>query len=242
MIALIDADVILYRAAWKHEGDDFWDCVESIDAMFDYIFFRTGSEEYIAFFTGKDNFRKELAFTKEYKGNRKGRPKPALFDAAREYMTNAWGCVTVNGIEADDALGICQTEMDDDTIICTIDKDLQQIEGVHYNWNSDEIFEVSKEEAIYTKYIQILMGDSTDNIQGIPRVGEVKAIKILSKVKDEGCSYLEAVCDAYVAHFEDEDLALDMMNETAGLTDIATSSKDERFVKNFIIPPTSMIF
>jgi hypothetical protein len=38
-------------------------------------------------------------------------------------------------IEADDVLGIMSTMEPGKWVICTIDKDLKQIEGWQYNWN-----------------------------------------------------------------------------------------------------------
>jgi 5'-3' exonuclease len=44
---------------------------------------------------------------------------------------------------------------------------------------------VSEEEAIRWFYMQLLMGDSTDNIPGIPKVGPVKAAKALAEFDNE---------------------------------------------------------
>tara|TARA_R110002020_G_scaffold153128_6_gene332276 strand:+ start:1520 stop:2269 length:750 start_codon:yes stop_codon:yes gene_type:complete len=239
--ALIDADIMLYRAAWKHEGDDVENAYETVDAMFEHIFYVTKCVQYLGFLTGRGNFRKELAVTKEYKGNRKEMVMPEHFHAIRDYLLEAWECKVVDGLEADDALGICQSNMDK-TIICSIDKDLLQIKGLHYNWNKGEVSRVDAFAARYMKWKQVLSGDSTDNIVGIPRVGDKTAEKILDKALEDLVPMSVAVGEAYDNHFKDTVLSIDKMVETFNLTTIATSTDDSRFKEPFIIPSPSYVF
>tara|TARA_Y100000593_G_scaffold85522_1_gene162680 strand:+ start:1589 stop:2332 length:744 start_codon:yes stop_codon:yes gene_type:complete len=237
--ALIDADIMLYRAAWKHEGDDVDNAYETIDAMFEHIFHVTKCINFIGFLTGKSNFRKEIAFTKPYKGNRKDMVLPEHFDAIRDYLIDEWSCEVVDGMEADDALGICQNEMED-TIICSIDKDLLQIEGYHYNWNKNEVHFISEYDAWHKLYSQTLSGDSTDNIVGIPRVGEKKANKIL----EECFSAQEAkniTIFAYSNYYK-EDNHLTMFKENYDLVKICTSSNDSRLKVKFEKPKVNYVF
>jgi len=139
--------------------------------------------------------------------------------------------------------------MDDDTIICSIDKDLLQIKGNHFNWNSDIISIQSDEDADKVFWKQILMGDSTDNIVGIPRVGKVKAERIIDTALLEsdgmgtGFTELYDVClNAYKNNFESEQVAVDKFNETIGLIQIASDKNDDRLEGEFIIPkPVSII-
>lgn len=239
-IALIDADIMLYRAAFKHEGGDVEDAYDTIDNMFDHIFHVTKCVSYIAFLTGKGNFRKDIAVTKEYKGNRKDMIMPEHLDDLRDYLWDKWSCKIVNGIEADDALGICQTNLDK-TIICSIDKDLLQIEGLHYNWNNKEVKYVNKHEAERLLHLQSLMGDSTDNIVGIPKVGKVKADKILT-LGDIGVPHSEICLEAYISYFKDEELGKEKYEETYNLVNIAKDCNDPRFKEPFKIPDVNYIF
>jgi 5'-3' exonuclease len=238
--ALIDVDIMLYRASWKHEGGDVEEAYETIDAMFDNIFYVTHCHNYIGFLTGKGNFRKDIAKTKEYKGNRKDNIMPEHFQDIRDYLINEWSCIVTEGIEADDALGICQTNMDK-TIICSIDKDLLQIKGYHYNWNRNEVSLITEHEADKLIYKQTLMGDSTDNIVGIPRCGDVKSDKILAEGEIEE-SYEDKCKNAYLKHFEDEELSMDMFKENYSLVYIAREVNDDRFASDFKIPEPTFIF
>lgn len=72
-----------------------------------------------------------------------------------------WKCKVTDGIEADDALGIDQ---DENTVICSIDKDLLQIPGKHYNFVKQEWATVSPMQGLRHFYGQIITGDATDNI------------------------------------------------------------------------------
>ena len=48
---------------------------------------------------------------------------------------------------------------------------LYQNPGKHYNYGKAEFVEVDKTQALTFLWKQMLMGDSTDGIQGIPKVG-----------------------------------------------------------------------
>ena len=122
---------------------------------------------------GSDTFRHKLAITKPYKGQRKSSPhwvkywKPIIID----YMVREWGFIELSNIEADDACAICQTHLQY-TIICSPDKDLKQVPGNHYDYKKIEFTEISPWEGARRLHIQLLTGDSTDNISGCPGVGE----------------------------------------------------------------------
>lgn len=125
-------------------------------------------------------FRDKLARIKPYKGNRKDNDKPIHYEACREYLIDMWNAEPCFGIEADDACGIHQTKYDTSVIVSN-DKDLLQIPGMHLNWTKEDpkVSYVNPEEALYNKYIQVLSGDATDNIEGIPGLGDAGAAKML---------------------------------------------------------------
>ena len=141
--------------------------------------------------TDKSNFRFKLF--PEYKAHRT-QPKPKHYEFLRNVCLTELKAEEAFGQEADDLLGIRQT---DDTIICTIDKDLDQIPGWHYNFVTLRRYRISPLEAHRSFYTQCLVGDkSTDNVEGCPRIGKVKSTKML-----EGCEseqeMLNTVVKAY---------------------------------------------
>lgn len=194
--ALIDADILVYRIGFASEEDaESYAKARMCEFLEDMILFN-GFGEYEAYLTGGGNFRKEVAKTAEYKGNRKA-PKPKHYDVLRDYLVEKWGAKVIEGQEADDEIGIEAYARDVETYtICSIDKDLDMLRGQHYNFVKDLFYDVTEEEAIFNFYKQILTGDRVDNIIGLKGIGDVKAKRILEECKDENEMYL-AVLKAY---------------------------------------------
>jgi 5'-3' exonuclease len=181
-------DVIVYRIgfATQHkdeEGEMIADplpyALHSCKQYIKGIIKKTGADSFRLFLTGKGNFRSVV--DTEYKANRKDSTKPIHYDEIRKYMIKYFKAEVIDGMEADDALALNQTE---DTVIASIDKDLLMVAGKHYNFVKDEWTTVTPEESIKWFYMQMLMGDKVDNIIGIRGIGIKKAEKILDKSSD----------------------------------------------------------
>jgi len=188
MELLIDGDVIVYRIGFATQRkDDDGNIVpeplpyalHSTKRFINGMIKDTGADSYRLFLTGKNNFR--LKVDSEYKANRKGTAKPIHYQAIRDYMVKHFKAEVIEGMEADDALALNQT---DNTMIASIDKDLLMVEGEHYNFVKKEFTHVTYEAGIHWFYMQMLMGDKVDNIIGIHGIGIKKAEKILAKSKD----------------------------------------------------------
>lgn len=182
-IAIIDSDSIVWETAYvqAQKGGSFREHMQEwFYEMFNYI----GATHYVGIIGNHSlGIRKSIVPT--YKANRP--PKPDFykdFGPAVEYhLLNEWGFIkSPIGYEADDAVAsyakLCRTK-NIDYVICGKDKDLLQIEGQHYNYTKKEIITVSEATAAFNLLVQLLAGDSTDNIPGIPGVGPVKAQKII---------------------------------------------------------------
>ncbi len=130
------------------------------------------------FLTGTGNYRRLIP---SYKANRDPSMKPYWTAEVIEYMKKYWKATVVNGIEADDAIGIHHHYGDDKhkTVIVSTDKDLDTLPGWHYNWVKQELYEVSPDEANKNFWTQMLVGDNADNIRGVPGVGPKRAAAIL---------------------------------------------------------------
>lgn len=191
MKALIDADIVAYRVACTCQEDDAQDFVFArLEDLVDSILVHTEATEYRLFLTGKNNFR--YTIYPEYKAHRP-KEKPFWLEAARQYLIATFNAEVIDGQEADDAMGINQTE---DTVICSIDKDLLMIPGRHYNFVKDEYQEISTEAGIRNFYMQCLTGDRSDNIKGIEKIGPKKAEKLLAGCITEK-EMFDAVRNAY---------------------------------------------
>ena len=167
------------------------------------------------YLSGTTNFRNALAtivgsYTKDgepvlgYKANRRDNRRPHWYARIREYLVEQWDAKLIEGIEADDALAIEQwadDEYNPQTIIATLDKDLKNVPGWHYNLLKKTDCLISRQDARVFFYRQCLMGDRTDNIPGLWRVGEGKAAQIITDDMDEKQMYT-AVLEAYEANME----------------------------------------
>ncbi len=150
----------------------------------------------VAFDAGKKTFRHELF--EEYKGGRKETPEDLIpqFGLVRDYL-DAIGVkrYEVENIEADDIIGTMARKYPDwDINILSSDRDLLQLidettsvllmkKGIS---ELEEITEDGLMEMLEIKPVQVpdlkgLMGDSSDNIPGIPGVGEKTALKLLKE-------------------------------------------------------------
>jgi 5'-3' exonuclease, N-terminal resolvase-like domain len=153
------------------------------------------------YLTGVGNFRNSVATRATYKGNRSGAPVPTHFKAIRDHLVTRWGAVLSAGEEADDLIGIAATA-NPGAVICSIDKDLMQLPGKHYNFVTKEEVVVTPKQAVLNFYAQVLSGDPVDNVPGLPGIGPVKARKALEDAK----SPLECwnICmDMYAETFND---------------------------------------
>lgn len=171
--------------------------LRTLNTVIEKIKFHSKCDEYKVYLTGKGNYREKLAVTNKYKGNRDGTLKPFYYDEIRAYLVNIHNAIIVDGMEADDALGLAQSEK---TVLCSKDKDLDTIPGLHLNWDKLDrgIYTVTEDEANAFFYKQVLMGDSTDNIKSIHGLGPKTADAMLCECVDEEerfsvcmCAYLE---------------------------------------------------
>ena len=183
----------------------------------------TKCDDVMVFLTPSSTFRHDLAFTKGYKENRKGAPKPVYYDDIRKYLEDEYRAVTGDNVEADDLMGMAQT---DDSCICSNDKDMLQIPGRHYNFtkDKDEAFTtVPPVEAERWFFQQLLSGDTTDNIPGIPKLGKKKAADIVDMYEDDFEGLVYAVKGQY--YYSYGVAGQDVMEEQAALLWILRSGE-----------------
>lgn len=208
LTSLVDGDLLIYRCGFSADSQKkrwFKDNVnndptaeELADflAQEDYLHFALGNvkecltkfaemfdgSKMRVFLTGDGNFREQVATLLPYKGNRDELHKPKYYQEIKQYMIHNWNAEVVHGQEADDALSIAQyAAKDDSTVIISIDKDLDQVPGWHYNFVKDNLYYVEEEAGDLRLFHQMLVGDRTDNIPGIKGIGDVKADKLIYK-------------------------------------------------------------
>src|SRR5690349_6587193 len=147
-IAVIDGDMVAFRCAASCEGEEAdWVVTARIQSFIDEILYATQADEYEVSLSGENNFR--YAVYPEYKGNRKDGYRPKWEKHAKEFLKDAWSAQTIDGAEADDALGFrCNELLASNMVpICvTNDKDNKQTIGEHYDLVKKEAYYVTQEE------------------------------------------------------------------------------------------------
>lgn len=215
MRALLDGDIYAYRPAAASENDDLGIAIARMEEMIDNTLAETGADEFSIFLSGpsEKNFRYQVY--PEYKANRP-EERPRHLAALKQYLVDTYDAVTSDGCEADDLLGIEQCA-NENTIICSLDKDLRMIPGHHYSFEIKgkitqgpnkgkewvkpmEKVLVTEYDGLYHFYRQMLLGDSTDNIKGAAGIGKVKAARILADCITEQDFY-----EAIEPHFSCEE-------------------------------------
>ncbi len=147
----------------------------------------------VAFDVKAPTFRHKMY--KDYKGTRKGMPEelaqqmPILKKVLKSMNIRI---LEQAGIEADDIIGIISKRFKEHTIILSGDKDnLQLIDDTTSVWltkkgisnlekyDAKKLMEDFELEPYQIIELKALMGDASDNIPGVPGVGEKTAMKLL---------------------------------------------------------------
>ncbi len=166
-----------YHSAKVCLKDCIYATLEKFDLDFDDLKVRIA-------LSGPGNFREWVAQTVPYKGNR-DQPKPHWYQQIRNYLTDHWHAEVITGREADDECSILANSVEGSphvVTIASIDKDLLQIPGWHYNYHKKTFEYVTKKQGKRFFWQQVLQGDNTDNIPGCFRVGPVKALEVVDSV------------------------------------------------------------
>ena len=251
-IAAHDNDV-KYELRKVQDVEPFENHIYNAKKMMEMIIQESGADEYIVYLSGKDNYRDLVATMQIYKGNRDPSHKPFFYKELKQYLIDEWGGEVIYGCEADDAMSMAQyldkTLCEDhgfnymeqaETIICTLDKDLDMVPGHHYNWVRKEKYQVTTITGLRFFYKQMLTGDSTDNIPGLFRLTGQKATKKLLSVIDTLESRLGMwlyIHETYKAGFEKNKGNISDGELTTKLVEIARllwMSKDE--IDDFKVP------
>ena len=197
---LVDADLYLYRATAATEQEICWDeddgsNIWSLDTdlklakemFFDQMetFKETlHDDRVILCLTSKKNFRRDV--DPRYKNNRVKIRKPLGYLAMVDWAKHHFSTVSLDGLEADDVMGILATkpENKDKAIIVSDDKDMKTIPAKIYRPMAGERLDITEAEADRFFLTQCLTGDPTDGYQGLKGFGPKTAEKLLGSRPD----------------------------------------------------------
>lgn len=187
----IDADMIAYQSACAD------DMLLDLESRIEDLRSAAQAESVVLHLTMGHKGGRELIT-----GHQESRKKnPDLDMKAKVHQLRVHMCKMSNGVphfdqEADD--GICQAMLaDSNAVLWSMDKDLYMVGGMHLNgktgivesfpWGYGECWidkstTQNKVVGCGTSFFwhQMLMGDSSDGVSGVPRVGPVKAHELLS--------------------------------------------------------------
>jgi 5'-3' exonuclease len=179
-IAVIDGDSICYLCS----KDTITESLSNVDSLIHSIGQETGSSHYYLFLSEGRYFRHQVNL--EYKGKRPSSSPLKYLKTLKKYLVEEYGGVSYKGVEADDMVAhvmyynTLSYGSKEQYVNCSPDKDvLKTVPGENFNYRNHTRGTTSSEDAIRFMFKQTLMGDSTDNITGIPGIGEKKADNIL---------------------------------------------------------------
>jgi len=198
---LVDGNSLLYRCHWvnkaRNQDSLEFDTYVFLRSLRSYVNLFTPEEVYVAWDKRlqpeKKNFRERSA--KEYKQQRSKEEASAVHKCAAvlEDILNSLGYKNIFPavLEADDVLSWLTTKLDGIKVVVTADKDLLQLvndsvfvylpmkKKIVSKKNFEEIIKVPLKGYLYYK---AALGDKSDNIEGVPGIGKVKATKLASQV------------------------------------------------------------
>lgn len=181
------------------------------------------SKQSLHFTIGRDNFRYKLY--DKYKAHRIGR-SPIYLMEIKKALCDIYGGQLHSEIEADDAVAYLKRKAPDKYLVCAVDKDIiKGLAGKHFNYYesakyniSMQFVETDEESARLFPYRQAMIGDKSDNIYGIYRVGEKKAKQLIP----DGCKDpMQTLIDCFIeAGMTKEDAELNFALTYMGQEDI----------------------
>ena len=181
-IVLIDADSLMYFSSYGSEEEQILSETKLSEKIYDILNIVEKSynvEKYHVFVKGSNNFRYKIY--PQYKKNRP--PKHPIIDVLNKYLVDNFGAVEAHNAESDDyVFSYSQLpEYKGRSIICSVDKDMLQIPGIHYDYQKNKYHIIDDETAKYNLAIQMIMGDQADGIMCLRGYGPKKDKKIIKK-------------------------------------------------------------
>lgn len=221
---LIDGDPLVYRFAHANQKPikwhrDLWTVHANeepakvlLDEFIEDLVEKLEASHYVVVLSDPGpSFRKTKIYP-EYKQNRQGVMRPLLYEPLRQHLIDMHDAWWTEALEGDDLLGIEATytgKQDcDEAVVCSSDKDLKCVPCKLYNWEKPELGVVSilDWQADWWHLLQTLAGDPVDGYPGCPKIGPVRAERILEAA--EPGEEWEAVVAAYQKAGLGEEMAL----------------------------------
>lgn len=201
-VAHIDADFMSYHVAAETADElqgvrprrSMEDMQNAAREIATYQMRMAGATSYVCHITpsgsNKGN-RPAQAVQQEYQATRADKEKPERLDAIRAFIGQELNGAVHLDQEADDGMAQANYGAEDRnlSVIVSRDKDLRMVPGLHFDFDTDTVIDVSPDDTYGHIYIddtkssktckgwgtaflwaQCLMGDTADNIKGLPAI------------------------------------------------------------------------
>lgn len=225
----IDGDMIAYWAGGNEDTSVETSrriALTKVDAMRE----QSGAEKVIMHLTAESSSKADryiIATVKPYQGQRKSGRKPHNWQYLRTYLETYTGDAFKVKLwatrEADDGMALMAYQAQGEQVICTKDKDMRMLPGLHMDWDTMALHFVArgaydggivdgKQYGTKWFWLQMLQGDTADNIPGLPyfvvngklkQCGEKTAVKLLDCATNDTEAY-EIVQGLYHSYYEDK--------------------------------------
>lgn len=199
MIGLVDGDGFIYFAYWGQS------CLEDAVTQMHELIENAKNENFCDYLAiavgGPDNWRDDFYWGYKKSTGRQNSRKtmPDWIPDLKAELANRSDAILTDNVEADDVIRMWATQCksaDKDYVVISHDKDLDCIEGPHFDPRKWRTYFVDSESANVSYWKQLLMGDGIDNIPGIKGIGPKKADKLLETTKSNQ-ERKEMVCKEY---------------------------------------------
>lgn len=189
-IAILDFDGYICKSFYANK-DDMMDTQKAesilldlyqsaVTKVKDYFKDRTSPTKIIPVVSGH-SWKKDI-----YPSYKRQRKRDEYLGLYREQIINKYKPVMVETLEADEVIVMLADYLRaigrDDYVVFSDDKDLRYYTERYCKINiTEQIVEQDIMTLQYDQYCQMIIGDREDNIQGVPKVGEKTAPKLLNE-------------------------------------------------------------
>lgn len=214
-VLIVDGDYIPWTVSYNCRESEFpHEIEEEVDKVIERLVALSGCNSIVGFLgaPGTPSFRAHVATLRPYKGQRSERPPyfEMWAKTVTSHLVNKYDFrfadmhPTLEGAyETDDMVASYAAKLRDSKtshVVCSSDKDLNQIPGNRIQAGKMTTIDISSSEAKSSLWGQALMGDATDNIPGLPKIGPVKANEILVRA-DVAEELPHIVLQTYMNHY-----------------------------------------
>lgn len=152
----------------------------AVNKVKDYFKKRTEPTQIIPIVSGH-SWKKDI-----YPSYKRQRKRDEFLGIYRDSIIEKYKPVQIETLEADEVIVMIADYLrairDDDFIVFSDDKDLRYYTERYCKINiTEQVVEQDPQALMYNQLAQMLVGDREDNIQGVPKVGEKTAPKLLEQ-------------------------------------------------------------